>query len=181
MICFWSVELPVEGAQRPGLRFRRADVHIRDGPGYHGGDVEPRACELHVDVLRFGQRQVCPPPDLLASLVLQISFQGCLSPSNCEFDSFWTVIPDTSVTVTDVSCKKEILSSLNRTWGSGHRFRFCLTNSVGSWCKSPQFQPQLLRASRGRKTGVMSVNEERKTTGRMTGNRDFFHCCSITR
>lgn len=155
MIWFWSVDLRVEGAQSPGLRFRQADVHVWDGRRYHGGDVESRACELHMDVLCFSQRQVCPPSDLLAPLFLQISFQGCLSPSNCEFDSSWTVIPDTSVTVTDVSCKKEILSFLNRTWVNGHHFRFCLTNSVGSWCKSPQFQPQLLRASKGRKTGVI--------------------------
>lgn len=71
MICFWSVDLLVEGAQSPGLRFRHADIHIRDGPRYHGGDVESRACELHMDVLCFSQRQVCPPLDLLAPLFLQ--------------------------------------------------------------------------------------------------------------
>ncbi|XP_056868686.1 receptor-type tyrosine-protein kinase FLT3 isoform X2 [Takifugu flavidus] len=77
------------------------------------------------------------------------TWMSCVSANDsiCELDSSWTVIPDTSVTVTDFSCKKEILSSPNRTWVKGHHYRFCLTNSVGSWCKSPQFHPQLLRVS----------------------------------
>lgn len=115
-----------------------------------------------MDVLCFSQQQVCLPSDLLAPLFLQISFQGCLSPSTCESEPSWTVIPGASVTDADVSCKKKIQVSLNSGLVNGHtHFRFCLTNSVGSWCETLQvFQTQLLHASAGRKMGVICEREK---------------------
>ncbi|XP_031137920.1 receptor-type tyrosine-protein kinase FLT3 [Sander lucioperca] len=53
---------------------------------------------------------------------------------SCETDSSWTEIPGASQTDPDVFCKKTIKSSLSRDLVEGHHLRFCLTNSVGSWC-----------------------------------------------
>uniref|UniRef100_A0A8C3GB73 receptor protein-tyrosine kinase n=1 Tax=Cyclopterus lumpus TaxID=8103 RepID=A0A8C3GB73_CYCLU len=56
--------------------------------------------------------------------------------SICETDSSWEEIPDASQTDTDVFCEKTIKSSLSRDLVDGHHLRFCLTNSVGSWCQT---------------------------------------------
>lgn len=58
-----------------------------------------------------------------------------LSHSNCDTDSSWREIPDASQTDSDVLCNKIIRSSLSRDLVDGHPLKFCLTNSVGSWCK----------------------------------------------
>ncbi|KAL7373603.1 hypothetical protein ABVT39_010362 [Epinephelus coioides] len=52
----------------------------------------------------------------------------------CETNSSWEEIPESSQTDSDVLCKKTIKSSVSRDRVNGHRLRFCLTNSVGSWC-----------------------------------------------
>lgn len=88
-----------------------------------------------------------PPP--------QASSQGpsFLSPSGCGSNSSWTEVPDTSGTDSDVSCEKKLQSSFNRPWEEEHHFRFCLTNSVGSWCETLQvLQPQPVQAAASRKT-----------------------------
>ncbi|XP_068604341.1 LOW QUALITY PROTEIN: receptor-type tyrosine-protein kinase FLT3 [Brachionichthys hirsutus] len=55
----------------------------------------------------------------------------------CEADlSSWKAIPGSSQTDSDVLCKKTIQSSLSRDLPDGHHLRFCLTNSVGSWCQT---------------------------------------------
>nr|XP_046226788.1 receptor-type tyrosine-protein kinase FLT3 isoform X2 [Scatophagus argus] len=71
--------------------------------------------------------------------------------STCETDSSWEEIPGASGTDSDVSCNKTIKSYLSRDLVNGHNLKFCLTNSVGSWCKS-QFSiyyPPSLQSSIG--------------------------------
>ncbi|XP_037613488.1 receptor-type tyrosine-protein kinase FLT3 isoform X1 [Sebastes umbrosus] len=53
--------------------------------------------------------------------------------SSCETESSWKEIPDAFQTDSDVLCEKTIKSSLSRNLVDGHRLRFHLTNSVGSW------------------------------------------------
>ncbi|XP_039982503.1 receptor-type tyrosine-protein kinase FLT3 isoform X2 [Xiphias gladius] len=74
----------------------------------------------------------------------------CSSPNgSCETDSSWNEIPDTFQTDRDVFCNKTIKSSLRREQASGHLLRFCLTNSVGSWCHYSIYHPPSHQASRG--------------------------------
>lgn len=70
---------------------------------------------------------------------------------SCETDSSWKEIPDSSHTDSDVLCEKTIKSSLSRNLVDGHHLRFCLTNSVGSWCRTQYsiYYPPSPQASRG--------------------------------
>lgn len=124
-----------------------------------------------MDVLFFSQRQVCPASDFFRSVVHQISSQGrALWLSTCESDSSWTEIPHTSGTDSDVSCKKEIQASLDRQLVNGNHLRFCLTNSLGSWCKTLQlFQSQL--PSAGRKMDFIYIRKEKNR------GDDSISCC----
>lgn len=80
-------------------------------------------------VSSFGLFQMGIPPDFPS--------QGhALCLSSCKSESSWTEIPHASGTDSDVSCKKEVQVSLNRQLANGHRFKFCLTNSLGCWCKT---------------------------------------------
>ncbi|CAI5673240.1 unnamed protein product [Oreochromis niloticus] len=62
------------------------------------------------------------------------------SNDSCEIDSSWDEVPNASKTVSetdsDVSCNKPIKSSVSKDVLKGDQFRFCLTNSVGSWCQT---------------------------------------------
>ncbi|XP_059182503.1 receptor-type tyrosine-protein kinase FLT3 [Centropristis striata] len=71
--------------------------------------------------------------------------------SNCETDSSWEKIPGASHTDTDVLCEKTISISLRKDQAAGKHLRFCLTNSVGSWCYPyfSIFDPALVQASTG--------------------------------
>ncbi|XP_054478724.1 receptor-type tyrosine-protein kinase FLT3 [Anoplopoma fimbria] len=73
------------------------------------------------------------------------------SNSTCEIDSSWKEIPEASQNDSDVFCEKIIKSSLSRDLVDGHHLRFCLTNSVGSWCQTQYsiYSPPLIQASRG--------------------------------
>ncbi|CAL1596966.1 unnamed protein product [Knipowitschia caucasica] len=62
------------------------------------------------------------------------SWMSC-SNDSCEEDSDWEVLAQTSKIDLEVSCKKTIMSSLRGDQVSGLFVRFCLTNSVGHWCK----------------------------------------------
>ncbi|XP_026035329.1 receptor-type tyrosine-protein kinase FLT3-like isoform X3 [Astatotilapia calliptera] len=53
-----------------------------------------------------------------------------------ESDSSWDEVPNAFKADSDVSCNKPIKSSVRRELGDGHHLKFCLTNSVGSWCQS---------------------------------------------
>ncbi|XP_039473020.1 receptor-type tyrosine-protein kinase FLT3-like [Oreochromis aureus] len=59
---------------------------------------------------------------------------------SCETDSSWDEVPNASKTVSETdsnfSCNKPIKSSVSKDVLKGDQFRFCLTNSVGSWCKT---------------------------------------------
>lgn len=73
------------------------------------------------------------------------------SNDSCETESTWKEIPDASQTDSDVFCNKTIKSSLRRDLVDGHHLRFCLTNSVGSWCqtKFSIYHQPLTQASTG--------------------------------
>lgn len=92
----------------------------------------------------------------------QISSQGhALWLSSCESDSSWSEIPHASGTDSDVSCKKEVQASLNRRLVKGNHFRFCLTNSLGSWCETLHvYQSQF--PSAGRKMYFVYVRKKKK-------------------
>ncbi|XP_020500910.2 receptor-type tyrosine-protein kinase FLT3 [Labrus bergylta] len=66
--------------------------------------------------------------------------------SDCNSDSSWKKIPSTFGTDSNASCNKTIKSSLSRKLVDGHNLRFCLTNSVGSWCQ--MYYPPSMKASR---------------------------------
>ncbi|KAI3355261.1 hypothetical protein L3Q82_018115 [Scortum barcoo] len=57
-----------------------------------------------------------------------------LNDSKCDSESSWKEITNTSQTDSDVFCNKTIKSSLRRDLVGGLYVRFCLTNSVGTWC-----------------------------------------------
>ncbi|KAM6971586.1 receptor-type tyrosine-protein kinase FLT3-like [Tautogolabrus adspersus] len=71
--------------------------------------------------------------------------------SDCDLASSWKKIPSAFGTDSGASCKKTIKSSLSRELVNGHNLRFCLTNSVGSWCQTQlSIYDQLsMKASRG--------------------------------
>ncbi|XP_040922128.1 receptor-type tyrosine-protein kinase FLT3 [Toxotes jaculatrix] len=63
------------------------------------------------------------------------TWMSCSLPNDsCETDSSWKEIPDTFQTDTDVSCNKTIKSLLRGNQVEGHHLKFCLANSLGSWC-----------------------------------------------
>ncbi|KAM9337200.1 receptor-type tyrosine-protein kinase FLT3-like [Symphorus nematophorus] len=71
--------------------------------------------------------------------------------SNCDTDSFWTEIPGAFQTDSAVSCNKTIKSSLSSDLVNGQNLKFCVTNSVGTWCRdkfSIPYQP-LYQHSKG--------------------------------
>ncbi|XP_029313404.1 LOW QUALITY PROTEIN: receptor-type tyrosine-protein kinase FLT3 [Cottoperca gobio] len=69
--------------------------------------------------------------------------------SSCETDSSWKEIPAASQTDSDVSCQKTIKSSLSGGLVDGLHLKFCLTNSVGSWCHNNiYFTPPSFHSSR---------------------------------
>lgn len=156
---FFGGGLPFEGAQSHGPRSRRAQVHIRaQRAEYHGGDVEPRPGELHLDVLLFSQRQVRPPRSPSGQRPSAFPLKRSPSVTSCESDPSWTEIPDASGTDSGVSCKKKIRAVLSRRQANGRYFKFCLTNSVGSWCDTVHVlkqEPQLVQASIGGKMGFI--------------------------
>ncbi|KAL4001036.1 hypothetical protein ACER0C_006335 [Sarotherodon galilaeus] len=55
---------------------------------------------------------------------------------SCETDSSWDEVPNAFKADSDVSCNKTIKSSVRPDLGDGHHLKFCLTNSIGSWCQS---------------------------------------------
>ncbi|XP_025765852.1 receptor-type tyrosine-protein kinase FLT3 isoform X2 [Oreochromis niloticus] len=54
---------------------------------------------------------------------------------SCETDSSWDEVPN-AFKADSVSCNKTIKSSVKPDLGDGHHLKFCLTNSLGSWCQS---------------------------------------------
>ncbi|KAG7225040.1 hypothetical protein INR49_014495 [Caranx melampygus] len=72
----------------------------------------------------------------------------CSSPNDsCETDSSWKEIEGSSQTESDVLCHKTIRSSLRKDDVVGHQLRFCVTNSVGSWCFDTIYYQPLFQAS----------------------------------
>lgn len=79
------------------------------------------------------------------------TWMSCLSNDSCDSESSWKEIPNDNQTNSDVSCNKKIKSSLSRDLVYGHGLRFCLTNSVGTWCETVNtlYYPRSPEASRG--------------------------------
>ncbi|XP_034561869.1 receptor-type tyrosine-protein kinase FLT3 isoform X2 [Notolabrus celidotus] len=70
--------------------------------------------------------------------------------SDCDSDSTWKVIESGSDS--NISCSKTLKSSVGqKDCRDGHYLKFCLTNSVGSWCQTqlPIYYSTLVSASRG--------------------------------
>ncbi|XP_040023465.2 receptor-type tyrosine-protein kinase FLT3 isoform X1 [Gasterosteus aculeatus] len=69
--------------------------------------------------------------------------------SSCETDSSWTEIENDSLS--DVACNATIKRSLSRPLVAGNLLKFCVTNSVGSWCNTqyPLYHPDQPKASTG--------------------------------
>ncbi|XP_030612627.1 receptor-type tyrosine-protein kinase FLT3-like isoform X2 [Archocentrus centrarchus] len=70
---------------------------------------------------------------------------------SCETDSSWKEIPNAFQTDSDVSCNKIIQSSLSTGLVDGDRLKFCLTNTVGTWCEIPHiiYKPPPVQRSIG--------------------------------
>ncbi|XP_051266112.1 receptor-type tyrosine-protein kinase FLT3 isoform X1 [Dicentrarchus labrax] len=74
-----------------------------------------------------------------ASLVpANYTWKSCssINDSSCDRDSSWTEIPDAFQTDSDAVCNKTIRSSLRSELVEGDQLRFCLTNSIGTWCET---------------------------------------------
>nr|XP_024654674.1 receptor-type tyrosine-protein kinase FLT3 isoform X1 [Maylandia zebra]XP_024654675.1 receptor-type tyrosine-protein kinase FLT3 isoform X1 [Maylandia zebra]XP_024654676.1 receptor-type tyrosine-protein kinase FLT3 isoform X1 [Maylandia zebra]XP_024654677.1 receptor-type tyrosine-protein kinase FLT3 isoform X1 [Maylandia zebra]XP_024654679.1 receptor-type tyrosine-protein kinase FLT3 isoform X1 [Maylandia zebra] len=63
-------------------------------------------------------------------------FRSESNDSCSESDSSWDEVPNAFQIDSDVSCNKTIKSLVSKDVLKGDQFRFCLTNSVGSWCKT---------------------------------------------
>eukprot|EP00064_Thunnus_orientalis_P008696 superscaffoldBa00001055_g8719 len=96
-----------------------------------------------------------------SSVPANYSWMSCSTNDSCEADYAWEEIPNTNQTDTRVSCDETIESSLSRHLVDGHQFKFCLTNSVGSWCKTfPVYEwpsPQLSRVVSNPENGSLMV------------------------
>ncbi|KAG7525231.1 receptor-type tyrosine-protein kinase FLT3 [Solea senegalensis] len=86
--------------------------------------------------------------DVLTIVVVSLvpanyTWMVCSSSHNdsCDTDSSWTGISHTFHTDSDVSCNKTLKSSLRREQANGPHLKFCLTNSVGSWCYVLYYPP----------------------------------------
>uniref|UniRef100_G3NFE3 receptor protein-tyrosine kinase n=1 Tax=Gasterosteus aculeatus TaxID=69293 RepID=G3NFE3_GASAC len=69
--------------------------------------------------------------------------------SSCETDSSWTEIENDSLS--DVACTATIKRSLSRPLVGRNHLKFCVTNSVGSWCNTQYslYHPDQPKASTG--------------------------------
>ncbi|KAM9839691.1 receptor-type tyrosine-protein kinase FLT3-like [Aulostomus maculatus] len=89
--------------------------------------------------------------ETVAAVPANYTWKSCLSNNDsCETDSLWEEIPGVSQTDSDVLCSKTIQSSLSRDQWGGHYLKFCLVNSLDSWCKvkHPVYYTFLPQASR---------------------------------
>ncbi|XP_057680174.1 receptor-type tyrosine-protein kinase FLT3 [Corythoichthys intestinalis] len=77
---------------------------------------------------------------------------SCFSPNeSCSGLSHWTEVPESRRTDSDVHCRKTIESSIIMDLPDAHYVKFCLANSVGSWCSLPHpvYFPSSPQASKG--------------------------------
>ncbi|XP_031706207.1 receptor-type tyrosine-protein kinase FLT3 isoform X1 [Anarrhichthys ocellatus] len=121
-----------------------------------GGRKETKTisvCVVDTPKFKFGNNEVNKPFTVETASLVPANYTWMSCPSNdsiCETDSSWKEIPEASQTDSDVSCEKTIKSSLSRDLVDGHRLKFCLTNSIDSWCKiqySVNYSPLLLHST----------------------------------
>ncbi|XP_061777487.1 receptor-type tyrosine-protein kinase FLT3 [Nerophis ophidion] len=80
------------------------------------------------------------------------TWMSCFSANeSCDSQSEWKHVPNASQSDSDTRCKKTIESSISTDLFDGGNIKFCLANSVGSWCivKHLVYHPPSLLASRG--------------------------------
>ncbi|XP_073344451.1 receptor-type tyrosine-protein kinase FLT3 [Pagrus major] len=66
------------------------------------------------------------------------TWKSCSSANDsCDEDSSWEELQGASQTDSDFVCTKTIKSSLSRSRVGGQQVKFCLNNTVGSWCHHP--------------------------------------------
>lgn len=107
------------------------------------------SCSSSIDKYDYDQVRGVSIPDIYTHIEIQISSSLCsLSHCSCENDSYWEEIPGTSQTDSDILCNKTIKSSLSKELIKGLMWRFCLTNSFGSWCRT-RYTALLPQASKG--------------------------------
>ncbi|XP_068588440.1 receptor-type tyrosine-protein kinase FLT3 [Cebidichthys violaceus] len=107
-----------------------------------GGQRETKTvsvCVVDTPKFKFGKNEVNKPFTVETTSVVPANYtwMSCSSSNDsiCETNSSWKEIPEASQTDSDVFCEKTIKSSLSRDLVDGHHLRFCLTNSIGSWCQ----------------------------------------------
>ncbi|XP_061121229.1 receptor-type tyrosine-protein kinase FLT3 isoform X1 [Syngnathus typhle] len=73
------------------------------------------------------------------------------SPGNqsCDARSLWEEVADARRSDSNVRCRKSIQSSTGVGVAHGRYLKFCLQNSVGSWCSAPHYYPPSPQASTG--------------------------------
>ncbi|CAB1454411.1 unnamed protein product [Pleuronectes platessa] len=119
-----------------------------------GGKKETKTisvCVFDAPKFSFGPSEV-NDINLEAVSLVPANYSWMVCPSNgsrCEADCSWKKINDTIQTDSDVSCSKTIKTSLRRDQATDQCVRFCLTNSVGSWCSDSQYNSHSPQASTG--------------------------------
>ncbi|XP_030612964.1 receptor-type tyrosine-protein kinase FLT3-like [Archocentrus centrarchus] len=85
---------------------------------------------------------------------------------SCETDSSWKEIPNAFQTDSDVSCNKIIQSSLSTGLVDGDRLKFCLTNTVDSWCEIHHiiYRPSLFQSTIDLESNLMNTDEVSSVT-----------------
>ncbi|XP_034999020.2 receptor-type tyrosine-protein kinase FLT3 [Hippoglossus stenolepis] len=106
-------------------------------------------CVVDAPKFSFGFSKMNDTVILEAVSLVPANYSWMFCHGSCEADSSWLKIPDTSQTDSDVSCNKTTKTSLRRDLATGQYLRFCLTNSVGSWCTNTIDYPPSYKASTG--------------------------------
>ncbi|XP_061876867.1 receptor-type tyrosine-protein kinase FLT3 isoform X1 [Entelurus aequoreus] len=87
------------------------------------------------------------------------TWMSCVSANeSCDSHSVWKHVPNASQSDSDVRCEKTIESSISTDLFDGGYLKFCLANSVGSWCtvRDLVYDPAASRgASDAEKAGFM--------------------------
>ncbi|XP_026217646.1 receptor-type tyrosine-protein kinase FLT3 [Anabas testudineus] len=124
-----------------------------------GGQTETKTisvCVVDAPLLKLSESENTITCETVSLVPANYTWMSCSSSiDNCENDSYWEEIPGTSQTDSDILCNKTIKSSLSKELIKGLMWRFCLTNSFGSWCKT-RYTALLPQASKGTPNNVYS-------------------------
>lgn len=98
---------------------------------------------------RYEYSQGCSISEGLVTLMYRHTKIQTLSHCSSETDSSCKEIPGAFHSDSDIFCNKSIKSSLSKD-PANETLKFCLTNSVGSWCETMSY-PLSPQASKGNK------------------------------